>query len=150
MIERDRVLGLYGEGIADRFDLSERLETIGLGELLDDRRALLRPSSRREDQQYAEGGAGRDGKREKAIHISSLAIEDCHAVNDWQKKFIGSRPRFLCIFMLLNSACRVSGLFDWHGPPQGRFVRSIASVSSPRSTTRLTRTSSTSQADHPW
>jgi hypothetical protein len=54
-----------------------------------------------------------------------------------KKKFIGSRPRFLCIFMLLNSACRVSGLLDWHGPPRGRFVHSIASVSSPRSTTRL-------------
>ena len=39
--------------------------------------------------------------------------------------------------MLLNSACRVGGLLDWHGPPQGRFVHSIASVSSPRSTTRL-------------
>jgi len=52
--------------------------------------------------------------------------------------------------MLLNSACSVSGLLDWHRPPQGRFVQSIASVSSPRSTTRLTRTSSTSQTDHPW
>ena len=27
--------------------------------------------------------------------------------------------------MLLNSACRVGGLLDWHGPPQGRFVHSI-------------------------
>ena len=35
----------------------------------------MRASSRRKGQQYAEGGAGRDGKREKAIRVGSLAIE---------------------------------------------------------------------------
>src|SRR6202040_4399317 len=84
-----------------------------LGELLDDRRALLRPSSRREDQQYAEGGAGRDGKREKAIHISSLAIEDCHAANDWQKNSLGPVRAFYvflcCLTRLAGSAAYLIG-----------------------------------------
>ena len=75
----------------------------------------MRPSSRSEDQQYAEGGARRNGEREKAIHLSSLAIEDSHAANEWQKKSLSPVRVFLRIFMLLNSACSVSGLLDWYG-----------------------------------
>src|SRR6516225_10080309 len=63
MIGRDRVLGLCIEGVADRFDLSKRVQTIGLGELFKDRRTLLRACSCREDQQHAEG--------QKADHMGS-------------------------------------------------------------------------------
>jgi hypothetical protein len=36
-----------------------------------------------------------------------------------KKNSLGPVRRFLRILMLLNSACSVSGLLDWHGPPQG-------------------------------
>jgi hypothetical protein len=36
--------------------------------------------------------------------------------------------RFLRIFTLLNSACGVSGLLDWHGPPQGRFALAVGQL----------------------
>jgi len=51
--------------------------------------------------------------------------------------------------MLLNSACSVSRLLDWHGPAPGASCTRLHPSVLRDQTTRLTRTSSTSQADHP-
>jgi hypothetical protein len=37
---------------------------------------------RRDPSSRGESGAGRNGKREKAIRVGSLAIEDCHAATN--------------------------------------------------------------------
>jgi hypothetical protein len=72
-----------------------------------------------------ESGAGRDSKREKAIRVGCLAIEDCHAATSGPLTLQGELRSIKLRKKRGRDPMNLLPVADWHGPPQGRFVAGV-------------------------
>src|SRR5215467_231007 len=94
--------GLCVEAAADRFDLREGVETVGLGELFKDRRALLHPGIRRKAQRPADRGEGGHRCAESSTRGANEAL--CNLPHEYERHTFGLK----LMELLGETACLIS------------------------------------------